>query len=288
MHYVEENDIPGLLLLVDFEKAFDTISWKFIDKALSFFNFGPSIKKWISVFQSNTLSAVTQAGCLSNFFKLERGCRQGDPISPYLFLICAEILSIKIKNNKNIKGIKINKTEYLISQYADDTVLILDGSENSLNEAIKELNMFYALSGLKINLSKTQATWIGSKKYSIEKMCKNINLQWTTTFKLLGIYFDVDLTNILKMNYDKKLVKIKNTIKYWEKRIITPLGKNTLIKYLLISQLNHLFISLPTPSSNFLKQLKEILFNFLWNSKVDKIKRKQITQDYEMGGTENG
>lgn len=288
MHYVEENDIPGLLLLVDFEKAFDTISWKFIDKALSFFNFGPSIQKWISVFQSNTLSAVTQAGCLSNFFKLERGCRQGDPISPYLFLICAEILSIKIKNNKNIKGIKINKTEYLISQYADDTVLILDGSENSLNEAIKELNMFYALSGLKINLSKTQATWIGSKKYSIEKMCKNINLQWTTTFKLLGIYFDVDLTNILKMNYDKKLVKIKNTIKYWEKRIITPLGKITLIKSLLISQLNHLFISLPTPSSNFLKQLKEILFNFLWNSKVDKIKRKQITQDYEMGGTENG
>lgn len=152
---------------------------------------------------------------------------------PYLFLIFAEILSIKIKNNKNIKGIKINNTEYLISQYADDTVLILDGSENSLNEAIKELNMFYALSGLKINLSKTQATWIGSKKYSIEKMCKNINLQWTTTFKLLGIHFDVDLTKILKMNYDKKLVKIKNTIKYWEKRIITPLGKITLIKSLL-------------------------------------------------------
>lgn len=154
-----------------------------------FFNFGPSIKKWISVFQSNTSSAVTQAGCLSNFFELERGCRQGDPISSYIFLICAEILSIKIKNNKSIKGIKINNTEYLISQYADETVLILDGSENSLNEAIKELNMFYALSGLKINLSKTQATWIGSKKYSIEKICKNINLQWTTTFKLLGIHF---------------------------------------------------------------------------------------------------
>lgn len=76
---------------------------------------------------------------------------------------------------------------------------------------------------------------------------------------------------------------IKNTIKYWEKRIITPLGKLKLIKSLLISKLNHLFMSLPTPSSNSLKQLKEILFNFLWNSKVDKIKRKQITQDYEMG-----
>lgn len=132
MHYVEEMISQlGLLLLVNFEKAFDTISWKFIDKALSFFNFGPSIKKWIPVFQNNTLiSAVTQARFLSNFFKLECGCHQGDPTSPYLFLICAEILSIK--NNKNIKGIKINKTEYLISQYAADTVLFLDDSEKRL------------------------------------------------------------------------------------------------------------------------------------------------------------
>lgn len=162
---------------MDFEKAFDTISWKFTDKALSLsFNFGPSIKKWISVFQSNTLSAVTQTGCLSIFFQFRTWMSSRRPNIPIsISYLCRNSLN-KIKNNKSIKGIKINNTEYLISQYAHDTVLILDGSENSLNEAIKELNMFYALSGLKINLSKTQATWIGSKKYSIEKMCKNINL----------------------------------------------------------------------------------------------------------------
>ena len=53
MQYTEDNDIPGILMMIDFEKAFDTVSWKFIHKCLDFFNFGSSIKKWISTFQNN-------------------------------------------------------------------------------------------------------------------------------------------------------------------------------------------------------------------------------------------
>ena len=60
---------------------------------------------------------------------IQRGCRQGDPLSPYILILCAEILSIKIRNNKNIKGITINEDEYKLSQFADDTSLLLDGSE---------------------------------------------------------------------------------------------------------------------------------------------------------------
>lgn len=146
------------------------------------------------------------------------------------------------------------------------------------------MNNFNTISGLKINLSKTQLVWIGSKKYSTEKLCHEMNFHWTTQFKLLGIQFDVDLANIPKLNYDKKLVKIKEIINQWNKRHTTPIGRITLIKSLIISQMNHLFISLPTPSNKFIKDLNEILFNFLWKSKVDKIKRKQITQEYSDGG----
>lgn len=115
MSFTELQDLPGLLVMINVEKAFDSVSWKFIQETFNFFNFGPSFCKWIKSFQYNSNSCVTQAGFLSNFFKLGRGCRQGDPISPYIFLLCAEILTVKIKNNKSIKGIEIGNTEFLMS-----------------------------------------------------------------------------------------------------------------------------------------------------------------------------
>ena len=86
--FVTKNqNIPGLLLSIDFEKAFDTVSWKFISKTLDYFNFGDSVKKWIKLFQNGAESSILQNGFISEFFYLKRGCRQGDPISPYIFLL---------------------------------------------------------------------------------------------------------------------------------------------------------------------------------------------------------
>lgn len=169
--YIEEHDIPGILLLIDFEKAFDSISWSFIESVLDFFNFGPSIKHWITTFYTKIQSAVTQNCHLSDFFEILRGCRQGDPLSPYIFSLCAEILGILIRNNDKVKGITIDNSEYLISQYADDTSLILDGSPESLDASLRTLDKYADLSGLNINLDKTKVVWIGKKKFSQETMC---------------------------------------------------------------------------------------------------------------------
>ena len=160
MKFTEEQKIPGLILLIDFEKAFDSLSWNFLHKCLKYLNFGESVRHWINVFYNDISSAVIQ----SSFFRVSRGCRQGDPLSPYLFIICAEFLAAKIRNNKNIKGIKLNKVEFRISQYADDTSIILDGTERSLNQTLIELERFSRISGLNVNFDKTQLVWIGSKK----------------------------------------------------------------------------------------------------------------------------
>ena len=79
---------------------------------------------------------------MSHFLNLERGCRQGDPLSPYLFIIGVELLSLKLKRNPDIQGITINDDETLLSQYADDTFLILDGREISLKETLSYFESF--------------------------------------------------------------------------------------------------------------------------------------------------
>ena len=84
----------------------------------------------------------------SDFFKITRGCRQGDPLSPYLFILCVEILANMIRNNPNIHGIKIDNIEYLLAQFADDTTCILDGTERCLNAVMQTLQQFAEFSGL--------------------------------------------------------------------------------------------------------------------------------------------
>ena len=100
--YLNKENMPGLLLCLDFEKAFDSVDWRFMFKVLHAFGFGPDISQWIVTFYRHIKSSVAVNGPLSEWFSIQRGCRQGDPISPYLFILCVEILAIMIRQNKNI------------------------------------------------------------------------------------------------------------------------------------------------------------------------------------------
>ena len=113
--YTDNNQIPGLFLMIDFEKAFDSVSHTFLQNILDKFNFGPSIKQSIRVFYNQATSSVLVNGFLSQSFNIDRGCRQV-PIynSPYLFILCGEVLGKMIRNNRVMKGIEIEGIEYRI------------------------------------------------------------------------------------------------------------------------------------------------------------------------------
>ena len=120
-----------------------------------------------------------------------------DKVSPYIFILCAEVLGQMIRMEKNIKGIKINDKEYRLSQYADDTQIFLDGTEESLRSTLSILTAFYSMSGIKINVEKTKAIWIGSLSYSNRQICKDYKLDWTQgPFKVLGVTFTAEIYNI--------------------------------------------------------------------------------------------
>ena len=90
-------------------------------KALDFFNFGQDMIKWIKLLYNGAQICVIQNGFFSKFFHIGRGFRQGDPVSPYIFNICVEIMGMMIRQNKNIRGIRIGGEEICLLQYVDDT-----------------------------------------------------------------------------------------------------------------------------------------------------------------------
>ena len=93
--------------MVDFEKAFDTINWKFLFATLKHFNFGDNFIRWVGVLYANIGSCVSNNGYISENFSLSRGIRQGCPLSSLLLLPIAEIVATLIRCNNDIKGFLI-------------------------------------------------------------------------------------------------------------------------------------------------------------------------------------
>ena len=198
MDYTKKQNIPGILLFVDFEKAFDSIDWEFMVKCLDVFGFGPSLK-------------------------------QGDPMSPYLFIIVAEVLAAAIRTT-NIQGIKIGKEEFKLVQYADDLTVFVPDIENA-QRIFNLLDQFKTCSGLQVNYKKTEAMWIGS--------CRNdtaapLGLTWVNTVKALGIVFTYNEIERLQKNFCDKLKDIQLQIRLWRCRGLSLLGKITIIKSFLL------------------------------------------------------
>ena len=115
-----EHEEVGILFSADFEKAFDSIEHTFIFATLESFVFGPQFIQWIRTFLKNAESCVMNNGHSTGYFSLKRGTRQGDPLSAYLFIFCVETSFIQIRENPDIKEIRISREEIKLSAYADD------------------------------------------------------------------------------------------------------------------------------------------------------------------------
>ena len=285
IHHTEVQEIPALLISIDFEKAFDKLEWSFMFKCLEYFGFPNYIKQWVKILYTDIKSSVTNNGWHSEYFNLGRGVRQGCPLSPYLFILCAEILAMQKRHNKKIKGIQAGSREYKILQYADDTQLFTLFNEQSINAILQTFSKFSEVSGLKINFEKSEVLRIDDIRNSNLVIETDLALKWTKEpLKILGISITPNLTEVVDKNINPVIEKMCNIIKIWGQRKLTLLGKITIIKSLLESQLIYRLSVLPTPKMKTMRNIDKILFDYLWDKKPHKIKKEVVIKPKAEGG----
>ncbi len=161
LFFTKENQLPGILISIKFEKAFDSVNWNFLNQTLAHTNFGISVIGYIKTIYNNIVSTILINDNTGIYFKPIRGIRQGCPLSAYLFITTLKNLANKIWNDTNIKGITINNKEIKISLLADDITLILLDLD-SVKKSLIILYKFSNCSRLNINVDKTKAKYIGS------------------------------------------------------------------------------------------------------------------------------
>ena len=283
----KRKDKLGLMLAIDFSKAFDCISHEFIRKSLRHFGFGDKFVSYINTLISDFQAAVLHAGNLTEYFKLGRGAKQGDPIAALLFIIAVEILCIRLREDRDIKHYVIDDetdTKVKLVIYADDLNLFLEYDENSLAKAIKILEDFKNLSGLEIQVKKTQVVLLGRKYNETEhKLCRNLSLKWNQKFRLLGLDYDAFNVQDITVNYENKLNEIFDEMGHWRTKFLSIRARKNIVNGLFLSKLTHIAAVLPNLPDKEIRKIESRLYEFIWGGAA-KIERQESKLSYESGG----
>ena len=230
--FTHKNKVPGILLTIDFDKAFDSPKWGFPNKCLQSFNFGQRFRSYVDVLYSDISAAVLNNGHISRWFYPEKGVRQGCPLSPCLFILAVEILSCKIRDSENVQGIQVDNCEIKITQLADDnTYIVIDIT--SLRYPLDIFKQFQCCAGLKMNVDKTNAKVLGREPMPPDDL---YGLDWTEdAVNTLGVVLSGSEVDHYILNYKKRLKTMKNLLWSWKCRYLSIKGKVTVINSLAIS-----------------------------------------------------
>ena len=224
---------------------------------------------------------VKNNGWLSNHCRMERGIRQGCSLSALLFVIAVEVLAIMIRNDKNINGVTIGETEHQLAQYADDTTVFLKDTV-SIKELLRIFRTFEKTAGLKLNVDKTKGIWLGKLKDKGLRILEGIHFTGNPV-KCLGVYVGHNTQKCENKNWNEKLASLKRVIAYWQKMNLSIFARVKVIKTYLLSKIIFTSSLIPIPEQ-FLKDFKNMCYEFLWKGKRDKIKRSTVIAQMQDGG----
>ena len=283
--FCELECIPGIIMSIDFKQAYDNVDHTFLFLVLKKVGFKDTFISWIKTLYNNACGRVLNYGWLSDKFSIRKGVRQGCPLSALLFIIIADVLALKIKQNKDIQSIQIpdhknamSSKDVKIVQYADDTVIFVD-SLRSMRNAMKEIDSFGKFAGVRVNWEKSKAMSLVQRNY------REVNgLMFSDEpIKCLGVYVGKNVKEVEKMNWEGKIGKVTRILNSWKMRNLTYYGKVTILKVLVTSQIIYLATAVPVPC-DVVKKINKLMYSFLWGSRKEYVKRNVCINKVTNGG----
>ncbi|XP_020240887.1 uncharacterized protein LOC109819544 [Asparagus officinalis] len=267
--YSRRNISSRIMLNIDIKKAFDTISWNFLHEMLKGLGFPKRIVDWIMVCISTPKYSISLNGTLHGYFKGERGLRQGDPLSPYLFILGMEYLSRSLDLLKQDKQFKYHprcgkmKITHLI--FADDLLLFGKGDLYSVKKLYQCVTDFGNVSGLEANKEKS-SIFFGGVEESVKTAIKDQLCLTEGCFPIRYLGVPLVCKRLSYEDCNSLLNKITSQIQTWQKhRKLTYAGRLQVIKSIILGVQIYW-------TSNYLLPVKvtqkidEICRNYLWGS----------------------
>lgn len=282
----------GVLLKLDFQKAYDNLSWKFLLDMLSKFGFPAKWIKWMKECLSSAYVSVLVNGSPTGEFVLEKGLRQGDPLSPFLFVLAVEGLNLVFKRAQEhgtIKGVSVaaNGPTLTHLQFADDTIVFCNASLEEFLNVKRLLSFFEAVSGLKINFHKSVVSGQGLSQgeLAVFANCLGCKTQ-ALPMKYLGLPLGANPRK--KATWRDVIDRFQRYLATWKRRQVSFGGRILLIKSVL-SNLPIYYLSLFKMPVCVLNELVKIQSRFLWGGadlkkRLHLVSWNKVTRSKERGG----
>jgi hypothetical protein len=266
--WAEESGQDLVLLLLDFEKAFDRIEWGFLFTALSKLGFNDTWVRWVGSLYQSASSTIKVNGIAGPDFQLARSVRQGCPLAPYLFILATDVLGYMLADPKyEVEGLSFPRGGLIRDQtFVDDTALYLKGSPANLDKAQAVLKTFCLASGAKVNWHKSAAIW-ASKKERTWEWGGGEGLKWIPTgqgTRYLGIQVGFHLP--LEVNFDTMMVALIGKLINWSHNTLSLAGRILVANQVLLTSIWYL-AACCNPNPKMCCQVRGVIRNFIWGDK---------------------
>ncbi|CAI0460218.1 unnamed protein product [Linum tenue] len=264
---------PGLMFKLDIEKAFDNVNWGCLLKIMELMGFPVRWRNWVkgSMFDYNVSILIN--GEANGFFPVSKGLRQGDPISPGLFVMVMDVLSLmleKVRANGMFEGFfmdekkKIGEVTHLL--YADDTLIFCDANHDQVLNILATLVMFQMVTGLRINLEKSVMYSVGDVA-DPSYFAAIFGCKWSSESpKYLGYPLGAKPND--RSVWDGIVEKYQNRLNGWGSRKLSYGARLVLINAVLSGSPTYLFSLFKAPKG-VIKDLEGYQRRFLWNGKSE-------------------